>query len=68
MSEVDDMERLTVRLERAMKRANIGAPASFSLDKRASFVLKRIGVGGLVTLERPMSVLRAIRAIENHRG
>ena len=68
MSEVDDMERLTVRLERAMKRANIGAPSSFSLDKRANFVLKRIGVGGLVTLEKPMSVLRAIRAIENHRG
>lgn len=68
MSEVDDLERLAVRLERAMRRVDLGAPRSFPLDKRASFVLKRVGVGGLATFEKPMSVRRAIRAIENYRG
>ena len=68
MSELDDFERLTVQLERAIRRVGIGAPGSFPLEKRANFVLKRIGVGGLVTFEKPMNIHRAIRAMNNHRG
>ena len=68
MTQLNEAERLIKRLEVAMRRVNIGAPSSFPLDKRAGFVLKRLGVGGLVTLEKPASILRAIRAIENHRS
>ena len=68
MTDANEADRLVRRLEVAMKRVNVGAPSSFSLDKRAGFVLKRLGVGGLVSLDKPSTVLRAIRAMENHRG
>ncbi len=68
MTSLDETERLVRRLSQAIRRVNVGAPASFSIDKQAGFVLKKIGAGGVVSLENPSTVRRAIRAMENYRG
>ena len=68
MSELSHTIRLLTRLERALVRVNLGAPFSGSVERRANFVLRRIGAGGSVSLENPSTVRRAIRMIENYGG
>ena len=68
MSELSHTIRLLTRLERALVRVNLGAPFSGPIERRANFVLRRIGAGGSVSLENPSTVRRAIRMIENYKG
>lgn len=55
------------RLERAVGLVNLGASKSWSLDKRATYCLRLVGSGGVVSLENPGTVRRAITILENAR-
>ena len=59
---------LIARLERAVNLSGVGASRSWPLEKRATFCLRVVGVGGRVSLENPSTMKSAIVALENYKG
>lgn len=60
-------EHLLSRLKRAVNKVNLGASASWPLQKRASYCLRIVGGGGAVSLDNPLTIRRAITILENYR-
>jgi len=60
-------EHLLARLKKAVNRVDLGASASWSLAKRASYCLRIVGGGGGVSLDNPQTIRRAITILENYK-
>ena len=55
------------RLKRAIGFSNQGASSSWTASRRASSAVRSSGQGFSVSMENPMSVRRAVLALENHK-
>lgn len=61
------LNALTERLRRAVNTSDLGASRSWPLGKRAAHCLRLIGSGGVVSLDSPVTVRRAITILENYK-
>ena len=59
---------MTRRLKQAVEFSNQGASSTWSGGRSASFSIKSAGYGFSVSTKSPMSVRRAITALENHKN
>lgn len=57
---------LVDRLRRAVGTVNLGASTNWPLHKRASYCLRVVGAGGMVSMDNPISMRRAITILENY--
>jgi hypothetical protein len=67
-AEVGEYNGLIERLRKAVNSTNLGAARTWTLEKRAVHCLRLIGSGGMVSLENPGTVRRAITLLENYKG
>jgi len=58
---------MTRRLKQAVEFSNQGASSTWPKDRAASFSVRSAGYGFSVSMKSPMSVRRAISALENHK-
>ena len=65
-TQLTSYDSLVQRLSRAVGMANLGASSNWPLHKRGSYCLKVIGAGGLVSVDNPVSMRRAILLLENY--
>ena len=59
--------RLAKRLRQSVGFSNQGASGAWSDARAASFSVRSAGYGFSVSMSSPMSVRRAITALENHK-
>lgn len=57
---------LVERLRKAVGTVNLGASTNWPLYKRASYCLRVVGAGGMVSMDNPISMRRAITILENY--
>jgi len=65
-TQLTSYDSLIQRLRKAVGRADLGASTNWPLHKRASYCLKVVGAGGLVSMDNPISMRRAITILENY--
>jgi hypothetical protein len=63
-----DMEALSSRLKRALRRSDLAIPRSLPLAVQASRALRDLGLSSRPDLGDSGKLLQAIRTIENHLG
>ena len=66
--DVSGFNALAERLRRAVNMSDLGSSRAWTIDKRASHCLRLIGSGGVVSLDNPATVRRAITILENHKS